>query len=159
MTRMVAAVDAVEEMFSDGDMSSCDIEMDGFYVQAAYTLTGETRGYKSGSGSFAGIKPKNKGGAWELVARYEDAEVEIPGRSLNADLERMVLGVNWYATRNVKLMLNYIDSEIDGCAGGTKSYTAEEDVTVPTEGRGEYEFGTCKSDDGNALSLRGQYTF
>ena len=159
MTRMVAAVDAVEEMFSDGDMSFCDIEMDGFYVQAAYTLTGETRGYKSGSGSFAGIKPKNKGGAWELVARYEDAEVEIPGRSLNADLERMVLGVNWYATRNVKLMLNYIDSEIDGCAGGTKSYTAEEGVTVPTEGRGEYEFGTCKSDDGNALSLRGQYTF
>lgn len=143
---------------SDGLEDACDVEMDGFYVQAAYTLTGETRGYQAGSGAFAAIKPKGEGGAWEMVARYEDAEVEIPGRSLSADLERMVLGVNWYVNKNVKFMLNYVDSEIDGCSGGSKTYTAEDGVTVPDE-RPTYSFKTCKEDDGQAFSLRGQYVF
>lgn len=153
-----AAMAEVEEAFDDEFSDTCDIEMDGFYVQAAYTLTGETRGYKAGSGAFAAIKPKNEGGAWEVVARYEDAEVEIPGRSLSADLERMVLGVNWYVNKNVKFMLNYVDSEIDGCSGAPKEYTDGE-TTVQD---GTYSFsegGDCKEDDGQAFSLRGQYVF
>ncbi len=158
ITRVIAAKDAVKEAFEDEFSDTCDIEMDGFYVQAAYTLTGETRGYKAGSGAFAAIKPKNEGGAWEVVARYEDAEVEIPGRSLSADLERMVLGVNWYVNKNVKFMLNYVDSEIDGCSGAPKEYTDGE-TTVQD---GTYSFsdgGACKEDDGQAFSLRGQYVF
>lgn len=155
-----AAMDEVEEAFDDEFLDTCDIEMDGFYVQAAYTLTGETRGYKAGSGAFAAIKPKNEGGAWEVVARYEDAEVEIPGRSLSADLERMVLGVNWYVNKNVKFMLNYVDSEIDGCSGAPKEYASEDGET--TVQNGTYSFsdgGACKEDDGQAFSLRGQYVF
>ena len=158
VTRTV--MDAVEEAFDDEFSDTCDIEMDGFYVQAAYTLTGETRGYKAGSGKFAAIKPKNESGAWEVVARYEDAEVEIPGRSLSADLERMVLGVNWYVNKNVKFMLNYVDSEIDGCSGAPKEYTSEDGGT--TVQNGTYSFddsGACKEDDGQAFSLRGQYVF
>ena len=154
------AMDAVKATFDDEFSDTCDIEMDGFYVQAAYTLTGETRGYKAGSGAFAAIKPKNEGGAWEVVARYEDAEVEIPGRSLSADLERMVLGVNWYVNKNVKFMLNYVDSEIDGCSGAPKEYTSEDGETTVQDGT--YSFsdgGACKEDDGQAFSLRGQYVF
>lgn len=160
ITRVVEAKDAVKEAFDDEFSDTCDIEMDGFYVQAAYTLTGETRGYKAGSGAFAAIKPKNEGGAWEVVARYEDAEVEIPGRSLSADLERMVLGVNWYVNKNVKFMLNYVDSEIDGCSGAPKEYTSEDGETTVQDGT--YSFsdgGACKEDDGQAFSLRGQYVF
>ena len=156
----VVTVDAVKEAFGDEFSDTCDIEMDGFYVQAAYTLTGETRGYKAGSGAFAAIKPKNEGGAWEVVARYEDAEVEIPGRSLSADLERMVLGVNWYVNKNVKFMLNYVDSEIDGCSGAPKEYASEDGETTVQDGT--YSFsdgGACKEDDGQAFSLRGQYVF
>ena len=157
---VTAAMDEVKEAFSDEYSDTCDIEMDGFYVQAAYTLTGETRGYKAGSGAFAAIKPKNEGGAWEVVARYEDAEVEIPGRSLSADLERMVLGVNWYVNKNVKFMLNYVDSEIDGCSGAPKEYTSDGGETTVQDGT--YSFsdgGDCKEDDGQAFSLRGQYVF
>ncbi len=146
-------------MYKDMYKNTCDLEMDGFYVQAAYTLTGETRGYKSGSGAFAAIKPKNQGGAWELVARYEDSEVDIPGRSLSAELERMVLGVNWYVNKNVKFMMNYVDSEMDGCDGGTKMYTADEGVTVPTDHGMKHKFKKCSENDGDAVSLRGQYVF
>ncbi len=161
LTRMTEAMAAVEEVFEPVS-DTCDIEMDGFYLQAAYTLTGEARGYKSGSGSFTGIKPKGEGGAWEVVARYEDAEVEIPGRSLSADLERMLLGVNWYVNRNVKLMLNYIDSEVDGCSKTPRTFTvaegSPEGTTVPEHDHA-YAINKCNSDDGQALSLRGQYTF
>ena len=140
-----------------GFSDTCDIEMDGFYLQTAYTLTGEIRGYKAGDGKFAAIKPKGEGGAWELVARYEDADIDIPGRSLSADLERMVLGVNWYVNKNVKFMLNYVDSEVDGCTESTRAYALldgtdsdeTEDLTIKK----------CNNDDGDAISLRGQYVF
>lgn len=159
VTRMTEAKAAVDEMFSDAPGNTCDIEMDGFYLQAAYTLTGETRGYKAGSGAFAAIKPKGEGGAWEVVARYEDADIEIPGRSLNADLERMVLGVNWYVNKNVKFMLNYVDSEVDGCSETPRTFTADEGVTVPTDHGHTYKIKKCNNDDGQAFSLRGQYVF
>ncbi len=159
LERMTEAVAAVDEMFSGAPANTCDIEMDGFYLQAAYTLTGETRGYKGGSGAFAAIKPKNEGGAWEVVARYEDADIDIPGRSLSADLERMVLGVNWYVNKNVKFMLNYVDSEVDGCSETSRTFTADEGVTVPTDHGHTYKIKKCNNDDGQAFSLRGQYVF
>lgn len=146
----------VEAMMSGFD-NTCDIEMDGFYLQAAYTLTGETRGYKAGSGAFAAIKPKNEGGAWEVVARYEDADIDIPGRSLSSDLERMVLGVNWYVNKNVKFMLNYVDSEVDGCSTTTRAYAlADGTDSKKTE---DLKIKKCNNDDGNAISLRSQYVF
>ncbi len=149
--------------YSGDPDNTCDLEMDGFYVQAAYTLTGETRGYKAGSGAFTGIKPKGKGGAWELIARYEDADVDVPGRSLSADLERLVLGVNWYANRNVKFMLNYMDSEVDGCSKTARTFDVASDApqgtAVPDGHDKTFGIKRCNNDDGNAISLRGQYTF
>ena len=134
--------------------------MDGFYVQAAYTLTGETRGYKAGSGAFAAIKPKNEGGAWEVVARYEDADVDIPGRSLSASLERMVLGVNWYVNKNVKFMLNYVDSEVDDCSETPRTYHGWPcDRGGWDDIPGGFKIKKCNNDDGQAFSLRGQYVF
>ena len=147
-----------EEMFA-GFGNTCDIEMDGFYLQAAYTLTGETRGYIAGSGAFAAINPKDVGGAWEVVARYEDADIDIPGRSLSAGLERLVLGVNWYATKNVKFMLNYVDSEVDGCTSTARIYALEDGTDSGKTTKDPNEIKKCKNDDGNAISLRGQYVF
>lgn len=152
-------VDPTVPTYVDKHKNTCDLEMDGFYVQAAYTLTGETRGYKAGSGAFAAIKPKNEGGAWEVVARYEDAEVDIPGRSLSADLERMVLGVNWYVNKNVKFMLNYVDSEMDGCSGGTQAFANTDNTMDDPESDDTFGFKKCSDDDGQAFSLRGQYVF
>lgn len=152
-------VDPLKPTYVDAHKNTCDLEMDGFYVQAAYTLTGETRGYKAGSGAFAAIKPKGDGGAWEVVARYEDAEVDIPGRSLSADLERMVLGVNWYVNKNVKFMLNYVDSEMDGCSGGARTFTNTVAGQDDPESKDTFGFKKCSNDDGQAFSLRGQYVF
>lgn len=127
---------------------SSDIDMTGFYAQAAYTLTGETRGYKASSGAFKAIKPKSELGAWELVARYEDADVDVKAHGVEASVERMVLGVNWYVNKNVKMMLNYVDAEAKDCGMNT-------DV-------GEAAFKRCgynSKDNGDGYSLRAQYVF
>ena len=122
-----------------------DIDMTGYYFQAAYTLTGEPRGYKASSGAFKGIKPKGGMGAWELVARYEDADVDVKALGQEASLERMVLGVNWYVNKNVKMMLNYIDAEIKDCATGDMNAFVR--------------CGRNGQSDGDAYSLRAQYVF
>ncbi len=154
--------DAVDGYESGGD--TCDLEMDGFYVQAAYTLTGETRGYKAASGEFKAIKPKDEMGAWELVARYEDADIDVPGRSLDAELERLVLGVNWYVNKNVKLMLNYVDAEAD-CSGSTvKATDGSNDSGTDANAllSKDWKIKRCgynNEDSGGAVTLRAQYVF
>ena len=135
----------VQEDGEHNDRIRSDIDMTGYYFQVAYTLTGETRGYKASSGAFKGIKPKDGMGAWELVARYEDADVDVEALGQEASLERMVLGVNWYVNKNVKMMLNYIDAEIKDCAtGDTAAFI---------------RCGRNGQSDGDAYSLRAQYVF
>ena len=100
-------------------------EWDGFYVQGSYLLTGETRGYKWKGAIFDKVKPKGKNGAVELVLRYEDISVDDADEGTVAanevDIDRTVIGLNWYVTKTVKFMANYstvsLDNEVN--PGGT----------------------------------------
>ena len=112
---------------------SDDLESESYYIQGTWTLTGEHRSYKTKGAYFDKIEPKAAMGAWELVARYEEADAEVAG--IENEAEKLVLGVNWYANSNVKFMLNYIDAEVD------------------------YGDAARKTDDGDAISFRAQYAF
>ena len=111
-----------------------DLDFYGYYVQTAYTLTGETRGYKNKGAHFDKIKPDSLWGAWELLVRYEmlDTDNEISSTTDAKGAEKWLLGVNWYVNNNVKFMLNYINVEID-------------------------DFNNLVEDEGDAVSLRAQY--
>ena len=97
-----------------------DYDFSGYSAQMSYMLTGENRKYKSGSGSFDKIKPKNpfegfgKGGkgAWELGARYSTINLDH-GLIRGGEMDNVTLGVNWYINTNLKLMLNYIHGEVE----------------------------------------------
>ena len=115
-----------------------DIDFDGYYLQGSWVLTGEQRSYKSKGAYFDKVKPKGAMGAWELVARYENIEVEDDNDGKNKGAEKWILGVNWYLNKNVKFMLNYIDADVD------KELFMDEKKS---------------NDDGNAWSLRAQYAF
>lgn len=122
--------------FDAGDGSDpSDVDVESSYIQASYILTGESRGYKGKSGKFDKVKPKGPMGAWELVAKYEDGELDIDAEADEIEYELLTLGVNWYATKNVKLMLNYLDADTDNVA------------RVGDE------------EDGDAVSFRAQYVF
>ncbi len=83
-----------------------DIDADGYYAQAAYTLTGEPRGYKLGK--FDAIKPANKQiGAWEVFYRYDHLSAEDDNGKFAEidDIEGKVhnVGLNWYANEAIKI--------------------------------------------------------
>lgn len=85
-------------------------DKDGYYIQAGYILTGESRPYKGGK--FKRVKPAGDGGAWEVVVRYEDGDGNHSDIELGRDdAKAFALGLNWYANKNVRLGVNYTDGE------------------------------------------------
>lgn len=96
-----------------------DMDFDGYYVYAAYTLTGEHRGYGFANGTIGKIKPaknfapgKGGWGAWEVAARYTALDLDDAG-VWGGELEEITLGLNWYLNPSVRWMLNYSMSDID----------------------------------------------
>lgn len=82
-----------------------DARVDSTYIQATWTLTGQSRGYKASQGVPGMVTPSAGTGAVELVAKAERIEFD---RDQSADQTGhiYVLGANYYPTPNVKLMLN-----------------------------------------------------
>lgn len=107
--------DADEEVsFEDdnGVIGSFENSIDGFYVQAGYVITGETRPYKNGT--FSRIKPKGDGGAWEVVARYENGDGGFGDIELgDTDATAYALGVNYYLNDYIRINGSYQWGESD----------------------------------------------
>jgi phosphate-selective porin OprO/OprP len=109
-----------------------NLNHNAWQIALSYILTGE-------DASFQGVKPKrnfNFGtgwGAWELVARYSEINLDNAtfknpaGTSYTgayADLSTSAqsahswtAGVNWYLNPNVKVVMNYSHTTFDGGAG------------------------------------------
>lgn len=117
-----------------GAGGTADGEVHSFYVQAAWTLTGESRGYKAATGVPGMITPAGSRGAIELVAKAEHIDFEVDG-SRAQKARAFIAGANWYANRNIKVMLNL--SHVDTTA-----------LAAPGE-----------DDDGFAVSARLQVAF
>jgi phosphate-selective porin OprO/OprP len=101
-------------------------EIKGYYVQAVYNLTGESHNYKDGA--FNWIKPNNptdKGGrgAWQVGVRmseFDASDIAVAtGKSNRATA--MTYGVTWFATDNLRFMLNYVDTKFDALVGSSGS--------------------------------------
>lgn len=92
------------------DAEWAGVDLDGYYVQVGYILTGEQRPYKGGK--FKRVKPKGDCGAVELVVRYEDGDGNYGDIELGStDASAWGIGVNWYLKNNVRLGMNYTDGE------------------------------------------------
>ena len=106
----------IQAEYVDGEEEGND-DLSGYYIQAGYIFTGETRPYKDGK--FKRVKPATKAGAWEGVLRYEDgdgnhSDIEL-GRT---DADAFTIGVNYYPNSNLRFGINYTDGEdVDGNEG------------------------------------------
>lgn len=110
LAAVVGAFHAQAEFF-DAETPSND-DADGYYLQLGYVLTGESRPYKGGY--FKRIKPSGKGGAVELVARYEDGDGDFGDIELGDDNATSYgVGVNWYVNNFIRFGLNYNEGESD----------------------------------------------
>jgi phosphate-selective porin OprO/OprP len=103
-----------------------NVEIKGYYVQAVYNLTGESFNYKDGA--FSSIKPTNaidKGGrgAWQVGVRmseFDAGDISVATGKTNR-ATAMTYGLTWFATDNLRFMLNYVDTKFDALVGSSGS--------------------------------------
>ena len=96
--------------------------MNSWYVEGLYFLTGEVRPYERKAGVFTRVVPKEnfkwgKGlGAWQLGARYSRTDLNDTGIN-GGQLQDVTLGLNWFLNPNMKIQTNYVYA--DGVAPTT----------------------------------------
>lgn len=99
------------------------LNFQGGYAQASYVLTGESHAYNPSSASYGGINPAHPfsldGSGWgalEVAGRVSmiDLNDKLATATGIAGGQQMVYtaGLNWYPTRNVRFMLNYLHGDI-----------------------------------------------
>jgi phosphate-selective porin OprO/OprP len=103
-----------------------DATYPGWYIEAGWFLTGETRGYNEGE--FVGIKVKNpvigggKGGgwgAWQIAGRYDvidftDKATTIENCTLCGEQTTWEIVLNWWLNDYTGLQFQYGESDIKG---------------------------------------------
>jgi phosphate-selective porin OprO/OprP len=106
-----------------------DADFDGYYVQASWFLTGESRPYKKTAGAFDAVKPERNAfgkeggwGAWELAARYSSIDL-TDGTIDEGQIDDVTFGVNWYLNPNTRVMMNYILANLEPAGGGEEGDT------------------------------------
>ncbi|ADJ27678.1 OprO/OprP family phosphate-selective porin [Nitrosococcus watsonii] len=113
-----------------------DPDFNGWYAQAGYFLTGESRSYDPTKGRYnrihpSGIVGKGGWGAWELAFRYSTLDLTDNG-ILGGVENNFTVGLNWYATPSILFRANYIHAgtdfidkatRLEGIEGGLDIYT------------------------------------
>ncbi|MES9971710.1 MAG: porin [Candidatus Thiodiazotropha sp.] len=96
-----------------------DPTFDGWYLQASWFLTGESRHYKQSSAKFGRIRPLSDRGALEVAARFSSVDLN-DGSIEGGSSDNVTLGVNWYINRQIRLMANtiFIDNDAFADADG-----------------------------------------
>lgn len=107
-------------------------------VSGSWVLTGESVGYKGGVKPAHDFSLKNGGwGAWELTARYGYNDIDKDAftggfASIGSSARKATdtgLGLGWYWSENLKLLLDYDQTKFEGGAAGgadrrTEDFTA-----------------------------------
>ena len=119
-------VQAEQFNFRYDPATGSDQEIRGYYVQAVYNLTGESYNYRDGV--FSSVKPANpvdKGGrgAWQVGVRASEFDASpitvVAGKTNRATA--MTYGITWFATDNLRFMVNYVDTKFDSLVGSSGS--------------------------------------
>ena len=96
---------AVRDLKSDD--ANSDGKVSGYYAQLSYMLDGGKRSYKEGAFG----KPES--GQWEVFGRYGKIKGEQDGVTEDQEISTYTLGVNYFATKNIRASLNYVSTKLD----------------------------------------------
>lgn len=79
-------------------------DVDAFYVQGSYILTGESKRYNAKKGLFLSPNVKDSG-VIELKARFEQTK----NRDTNAEATQYIVGANYYFSPTTRALFEYVD--------------------------------------------------
>jgi phosphate-selective porin OprO/OprP len=108
------------------------LKFQGGYAEASYVLTGETRTYNPATAAYGGVVPANPfslesggWGAWEIAGRYSTINLNDQLASANGIAggrqDVYTLALNWYVSRNIRFMFNYLHGDISRQLSPTNS--------------------------------------
>jgi phosphate-selective porin OprO/OprP len=134
--------------------SPFDPSFSGWYVQAAWTLTGERHQWAAANGGFRGIRPtknldpsQGAWGAWEVAGRYSVLDLDdrpgsagfaAPFGGVRGGVQKITsVGLNWYPNSVIRFLLDY-------------QWTNAERLSAT---------GAPLDEDGRTISLRSQFAF
>ena len=85
-----------------------DLYFQGYYVQAGWFITGESRNYDVKSGKYKRPAPKRTPlGAWEVAARW--SSIDLQNKEIRGGRENnFTAGLNWWTNRSIMFRFNYV---------------------------------------------------
>ena len=124
--------------FEDDSLPRVSPTYTGWYVDASWYLTGETRNYKADAGEFGRTKVKRPvwggsggWGAWQIAGRYDVLDLSDKGAAMLdaygcnecGEQETWLIALNWLMTDYTALKFNVTQSKITGSNGGNPAGT------------------------------------
>lgn len=100
---------------------------DGWYAQASYLIFGGEQNYDSNGAKPTKITPGRSWGDVEIALRYESCDYNTADY-FGGSAEAYSIGVNYYPTKNVKLVLNYQFNNNDRYANGNGKLSVGHDA-------------------------------
>jgi phosphate-selective porin len=99
-----------------------DPTLDGYYVTAAWVLTGEHRPYDRKAGYARRVLPSGRWGAVELIGRIGRVDLD-DGTVRGGTMDGWWAGVNWWGSGRFKTSIGYGNIDLDrfGVIGNTKT--------------------------------------
>lgn len=104
-----------------------DLNFNGWYAQASWILTGESRGYSIANAAFTAPTPEGTWGAWELAGRYSDVDLNdktgafglaTPYGGIRGGEQKIwTAGINWYPNSVLRFALDYQWIDINRLSG------------------------------------------
>jgi len=134
-----------------GCVAANDPAFSGWYVEASWMLTGETKTYQAnalnnGMATFANphvsmpfALDSGGWGAWEIAARYSDLDLDwqsgalgtscpVAGCVRGGEQNIFSVGLNWYLSNNFRFLFDYMFIHVDKL--GSSGTQIGQDVTV-----------------------------
>jgi len=109
-----------------------DLDINTMYIQALWTISGETHASRYKAGAFGGLKPSKNfnpddlsGGAWEVGFRYGKFDASdfkdnnYMSTSTYAEARDMTVGIKFVPSPNVRFMMDYVKTDFQNPAGTT----------------------------------------
>ena len=108
---------------------AANLKNDAWQIAGSWLITGEDASFKGATKPKRAFDVDGSGwGAWELVARYQENNIDDAAFTKNnfanittsaKSAKTWGLGVNWYLNQNIKLATNYEETSFEGGGGGT----------------------------------------
>jgi len=106
--------------------AKADLQNTAWQISGSWVLTGEDAGFNGVTPRHAFDPRKNQWGAFQLVARFSELDVDsaaFPTFATTASsaksAEAWAVGVNWYLNRNIRANLGFSHTTFDGYTGPT----------------------------------------